>query len=320
MGLGEFDLIRKFFKSDAMAYGVNLGIGDDCALLNVPEGKHLAVSMDTLVADVHFFSNADPELIAERALRVNLSDLAAMGADPLWFTLGISMPDADTHWLQGFSAGLNRVASQYDIALVGGDTTKGPLSITIQVHGAVDLERAMTRSGASAGDLIYVTGSLGDGAAALAVLQKELQVGKSAFDYFMRQFYQPEPQIRAGAILSSLATAAIDVSDGLLADLNHICVASGLGAQIDLDAIPISEPLGKLAEPEKALKWALSGGDDYQLCFIIPKDADTQLQRLVKEKNLQVTRIGQIEAASGVRGLKSGHLIDLPVRAGFQHF
>jgi thiamine-monophosphate kinase len=318
-GIGEFDLIREYFVRHAASYGVALGIGDDCALLQTPPDKQLAVSLDTLVGDVHFPSNADPELIAERALRVNLSDLAAMGAEPLWFTLGLTLPSADEHWLKGFSQGLFRVADEFNISLVGGDTTRGHLSISIQVHGAVDPDKSLLRSNAQVGDHIFVTGPLGDGAGALAVIKKELEVGKSAFNYFMDHYYRPQPQITIGQHLGGVAHAAIDISDGLVADLGHICEQSGVGAEILVEHLPLSEPLSKLAKTEQALGWALAGGDDYQLCFTVPADKLKTLETLCQRHHLSALPIGKITDGRGVSCLHHGETVNLD-QVGYQHF
>ena len=319
MSVGEFELIERYFRQEAGALGVAMGIGDDCALLNVPDGQQLAVSMDTLVGGVHFPKNADPELIAERALRVNLSDLAAMGAEPLWFTLGLTLPKANAQWVKGFSQGLFRVANEYNIALVGGDTTRGNLSITIQVHGAVSPGRGLMRGNASVGDEIFVSGPVGNGAAALAVIKQELEVGKSAFSYFMDHYYRPQPKLKESQALVGVAESAIDISDGLVADLNHICEQSVVGAQIHLERIPLSEPVSKLVPFEKGIQWALSGGDDYQLCFTVPPSRMKQLEQLVDQKRLEAVHIGQITKGSGVACLYNGEEVLLNMQ-GYQHF
>ncbi|TQV66955.1 thiamine-phosphate kinase [Exilibacterium tricleocarpae] len=319
MATGEFELIRHYFCRGPGAFGAPLGIGDDCALVAPPTSKHLAMSMDTLVADVHFPQHADPELIGERALRVNLSDLAAMGASPLWFTLGLTIPKAESRWLEGFSKGLFNVAHEYDCALIGGDTTRGPLNICIQVHGVVSGSNALLRGNAAVGDIVFVTGTLGDGAAAVAIIKQEFEVGKSAFDYFMSRFYRPEPKVREGKLLCGIARAAIDVSDGLLADLGHICEVSGVGAVVNVEQLPISEPLQKLAEPAQSRNWALSGGDDYQLCFTVPRAKLDRLELLLHQGKLQATAIGEIVRGKGVTCLRDGEAFPV-VRPGYQHF
>jgi thiamine-monophosphate kinase len=319
MSLGEFELIDKYFRQEAGSVGVAVGIGDDCALLEVPAGQQLAVSMDTLVGGVHFPKNADPELIAERALRVNLSDLAAMGAEPLWITLGLTLPKADSQWVKGFSKGLFRVAREFDVALVGGDTTRGNLTITIQVHGAIPPGAALLRGNASVGDQIYVTGPLGDGAASLAVIKQELKVGQAAFNYLMERYYRPLPQVATGLKLRGLAAAAIDISDGLLADLGHICEHSVVGASIHLEKIPLSEPVTKLVSFERGLDWALSGGDDYQLCFTVPPAQVDALQALIDSEQIEAYPIGEITRGHGVTCWYRGERV-VPSKTGFQHF
>lgn len=319
MSVNEFDLIEKYFHRSLRAYGVSLGIGDDCALLQPPAGKILATTMDTLVADNHFPRNADPELIAERALRVNLSDIAAMGAEPLWFTLGLTMPSADQRWLDGFSRGLFQAANLYSCSLVGGDTTRGPSSITIQVMGSVDIDRALLRSKARPGDVIYVTGNLGDGAAAVAVIKNELKVGKAAFSYFMSRYYRPVPKLSEGQALLGIASAAIDISDGLMADLGHICKASGVGAKIEMDRMPVSEALSKLASREQVIEWVLSGGDDYQLCFTVPEAQVLQVEQLVQQNKLTAIAVGQIVKGDGVTCTHKGRTLVMD-KTGYQHF
>lgn len=319
MAVGEFELIQQYFVRLNTGRGVAMGIGDDCAILAVPEGKQLAVSMDTLVAGVHFPKNADPEKIAERALRVNLSDLAAMGAEPLWFTLGLTLPESDPNWLNGFSQGLFQVADKYNCALVGGDTTRGPLSITIQVHGALDVGAGLMRSGASVGDLVLVTGPLGDAAAALAVIKGELEVGEQAFRYFMDSFYRPEPKLQQGKLLAGIASAALDISDGLIADLGHICEQSMVGATIDIDRLPLSDAMKKRADPVQAIMWALGGGDDYQLCFTVPQDNFRELEALMERGKIDATVVGEIVSGDKVTCLKDGKPVSLPSK-GYNHF
>ncbi len=319
MATGEFELIRRYFIRSVGATGVALGIGDDCALVQPPQGCPLAVSMDTLVADVHFPKNADPELIGERALRVNLSDLAAMGAQPLWFTLALTLPKADNRWLEGFSEGLFSVAEEYGCALIGGDTTRGPLSITIQVHGTVKAETALLRANARAGDSVFVTGELGDGAAAVAVIQNQLDVDKAAFKYFMSRYYRPRPLLREGGLLRGIASAAVDISDGLMADLGHICEQSGVGAVVNVKRLPVSQTLNKLAKPKQILNWALTGGDDYQLCFTVPASRLEKMEMLLAQGKIKATPIGEIVRGSGVSCMLDGKVMPIQ-KTGYQHF
>ena len=319
----EFDLIKRFFHHRSGVPSVVLGVGDDCALLQPPEGEQLAISIDTLVAGVHFPADAEPALIGERALRVALSDLSAMGAKPLWFTLALTLPEADENWLQAFSSGLMNAAGVYGCSLVGGDTTRGPLTISIQVHGSVSAGRALRRDGAGLDDLIYVTGDLGDGAAALAVIKNELTVGKAAHAYLMDRFYRPRPHIRTGELLAGVASAAIDISDGFLADLEHICQASNLGAVIDIGRLPVSEVVMAKATPAQREAWALGGGDDYQLCFTVPRKKAGLVETWIENKSLNATLVGKIVEHAGVQCFKEGRVYPAATSAvarGYQHF
>ncbi len=319
MAIGEFELIQQYFHKQPGGDGVVQGIGDDCALLQVPEGMHLAVSMDALIADVHFPANADPALIAERALRVNLSDLAAMGAQPLWFTLGLSLPDADEPWLESFSEGLFAAANHFECVLVGGDTTRGPLTITIQVHGAIAPGKALLRSEAAPGDKIFVTGVLGDGAASLAALRQKFSVHEEDMTYFSNKFYRPEPCLKAGQRLQGLASAALDISDGLVADLQHICEESLVGAVINLESLPVSSELSRYESECPIYDWALAGGDDYQLCFTVsPRNIDT-VNALIALGEIDATEVGEIVSGSGVTCLKSGDVY-VSEQTGYKHF
>lgn len=318
----EFQLIQQFFQreqAEQPAEGVLLGIGDDCALLQIPTGKQLAVSVDTLVAGVHFPADADPELIAERALRTNLSDLAAMGADPLWFTLALTLPAATEEWLRSFSRGLFKCAREFGIHLVGGDTTSGPLSITIQAMGAVDPQQVLRRDGASLGDFVLVTHSLGDGAAALAAIQKKISFADADHAYLIDRFYRPRPRLQESILIRSLATAALDISDGLVADLQHICDASDLGAVIYVEDLPLSAALRSHDNPEEVRHWALAGGDDYELCFTVAPEQMPDIAMLIAQGKLQATVVGEMIAGSAVICELEGEPFVL-AQTGYQHF
>lgn len=319
---GEFQLIQQFFQreqAEQPAEGVLLGIGDDCALLQMPTGKQLAVSVDTLVAGVHFPLDADAELIAERALRTNLSDLAAMGSDPLWFTLALTLPEANEEWLRNFSRGLFACAREYKIALIGGDTTSGPLTITIQVMGTIAPGTAMRRDGANIGDFILVTHNLGDGAAALAVIQDRIHCDESSAGYLHERFYRPVPRLQESALIRGLATAALDISDGLVADLQHICDASDVGAIIDVENLPLSAAVQSLNNPTQALEWALSGGDDYELCFTVAPEKMADVAMLIAQGKLNATVIGEIVPGNKVICEYEGEPFTL-ANTGYQHF
>ena len=317
-GPGEFELIREYFSSRFQTgaapgdRGVVLGIGDDCALLAPPTGKMLATSVDTLVADVHFPASADPYHIASRALRVNLSDLAAMNADPLWFTLALTLPTSNPEWLEPFARGLAETAHQFGVTLVGGDTTKGPLSITIQVTGAC--EKPLRRDGASAGDMVFVSNQLGAAAAALPIVLGETEGSAEQHQQMEAAYYFPEPQFAVARAIGNYASAALDISDGLLADLAHICEASGLGAELSLDYFPVAE-LALSMNPDTALDTALTGGDDYQLCFTLPE----QHLKAVEKLKLPITAIGRMCAEPGIRCQLHGKPWEVR-GTGYRHF
>jgi thiamine-monophosphate kinase len=338
MAQREFEIIQSHFKSSGLGFtkpGVDLGIGDDGALLSLSHGNQMVVSMDLLAQGVHFPHNAIPELIAKRALAVNISDLAAMGAEPLCFTLGLSLPDADTAWLEAFSQGLLDCALHYQCPLAGGDLVKGDLLLAIQVQGVVPQGQALLRSGAAPGDLIYVTGNLGDAAAALEVfksysshdnsndLEPVLITDKLSVkhrDYFINAFYQPTARIEAGIALRNIASSAIDVSDGLLSDFTHIAQASGVGAEIDVDQLPLSGPLIACIESAHRKRLALSGGDDYELCFTVAPGLCTQAEDALAGLNIPVTRIGEVVSGDKLSCLNSlGEPISV-VAKGFDHF
>jgi thiamine-monophosphate kinase len=295
---------------------VALGIGDDAALLSPNPNTQLVVATDTLVESVHFPAHASAEQIASRALCVNLSDMAAMGAIPRWFTLALTLPIADAEWLLGFSRGLAEVANQFGIALIGGDTTSGPLTVSLTVLGEAPIGGALQRSGAGPGDGIYVTGTLGDGAAGLAVLE---DLAKRGNERLLTRFYRPEPQVQAGKKLQGLASACIDISDGLVADLGHICKSSGVSANLWSEHLPIHPELVQRF-PEQALSWALSGGDDYQLCFTVAEDDVGMIDKLIAQGVLDATMIGQIQAVtdSGCQVLVDDKRVAL--KRGFDHF
>lgn len=321
MSESEFDLIERFFtRQPVRRSDVVLGIGDDCALLDVPTGQRLAVSMDALVAGRHFLADADPVGIGHKALAVNLSDLAAMGATPAWVTLGLTLPKVETNWLTGFVQGFFGLAEQYDVQLIGGDTTRGPLTIAIQVHGFVAPTDALTRSGARPGDLICVTGTPGDAGLGLAILRGEVEVAEAYRDYLQQRLERPEPRIGPGRDLAGLASAAIDVSDGLAQDLGHILQRSGVGARLELEQLSASPALMDTLDTMDRYRAILSGGDDYELCFTVPPNRLSELESVSERWACRCTVIGTIEAEPGLRC----HLLDgclwEQFPTGYDHF
>lgn len=317
----EFSLIQHYFKQlTSPCDDVLLGIGDDCALLKCPADHVLAVSIDTLVADVHFFADSDPENIGHKSLAVGLSDLAAMGAKPAWFTLALTLPEVNEDWLKGFSQGLAKLAKQHNIQLVGGDTTRGPLSISIQVHGFVDPTKALRRDGAQVGDLIYVSGSLGDAGAALQLQLQHwdaTELDENDKEYLKQRLECPVAKVTLGQSLAGLASAAIDISDGLLADLGHILDKSSVGAILQLAQLPLSSAMTKINR-RTAEQFGLNAGDDYELCFTVSPDNVKQVKSLLSG---QCAQIGVINDESGSITCidKNGEIIAIK-GTGYDHF
>lgn len=309
--MDEFELIRRYFKTlTPPRRDVRLGIGDDAALLKLPAGYELVVTTDTLVAGRHFAEEESPENVGWKSLAVNLSDLAAMGAEPRWFTLALTMRLADPLWLQGFADGLRASAAAAQVTLVGGDTTQGPLSITITAMGIVPVDRAIRRSGAKAGDVICVTGTLGDAALAL-------ELGRAATPPLKQRLHRPMPRLKAGRALAGIAHAAIDLSDGLAGDLDHILVASGVGAEIQIPRLPASSDFAKSVAPGSRLRLQVAGGDDYELCFCLPA---SKLNAVRRKLGVPVTEIGRITKTKGLRFLDAlGKPVTLPPH-GYRHF
>jgi thiamine-monophosphate kinase len=317
--MGEFELIRNYFAAAPCAQpgeGVALGIGDDCALLSVAAGEQLAISTDTLVAGVHFPDVCDPFLLGQRALGVSASDLAAMGANPIAFTLALTLPDVSADWLQAFARGLNDMAQGCSMRLIGGDTTRGPLSLTVTVFGAVPSGKALTRGGAQVGDLLCVGGPLGDGAGALPLVLNQRSTEASTTQALLARYWSPQPQFELGLALRGKATAALDISDGLLADCGHIALASGVRLQVERDKVPMSDALKAFFDPDEALNAALSGGDDYRLAFTLPPSWLADLLAAGQP----VFVIGQVVEGQGV-ALIDEHGQDVtPLTRGYQHF
>lgn len=314
----EFEIISKYFKARALARkDVALGIGDDAALIQVPSNQLLVVSIDTLVEGVHFSVGSHPADIGYKSLAVNLSDLAAMGADPAWMTLALTLPNADAEWLDQFACGLFELANEFNVQLVGGDVTRGPLTITIEAHGLVPPDQAIKRSGAKPGDKIYVSGTLGDAALGLRVVRGECELPDYAKEKVLQALHRPSPQIKLGILLRGLGTSAIDVSDGLLADLGHILEASKVGAEIIANEIPLSDVLRKFVTIDDALQLALTSGDDYQLCFTVSPDNENYLLTTLRKEHIATRYIGVVTEELGLK-MPDCH-IDFS-KSGYTHF
>jgi thiamine-monophosphate kinase len=336
--LGEFELIDRYFarRNEARdaAAGVILGIGDDAALLRVPDDRDLVAAVDTIVAGRHFLESADPRAIGHRALAVNLSDLAAMGATPAWATLALTIPHADRQWLAAFSAGLAALAERHGVVLVGGDTTAGPLTVSIQLLGVVPRGTALRRSGAASGDLLVVTGTLGDAGAGLWLARSAAgmatgvddppsaalaELEPDAVTELVRRYQYPTPRVAFGLAARGLATAAMDLSDGLVADLPKLAAASGLAAEIDVGQLPLSASLRTVTTPAQATVWALGAGDDYELLLAVPAERFAELARAGADLDLCVTQIGHLREGRGVIWTAAGRAF-APSVAGYDHF
>jgi thiamine-monophosphate kinase len=317
MALGEFELIERFFTRPARR--AVLGVGDDCALLASQPGMQWCVSSDMLVEGRHFLSTVSPQRLGHKALAVNLSDLAACGADPLAFTLALALPRADERFLQGFAEGLWALADRHGIELVGGDTTAGPLNICITVIGQVPADQALLRSGARAGDDLWVSGTLGDARAALEAFRGTLDLDGKAFTLLRRAMELPEPRVALGQRLRGVASSAIDVSDGLLGDLGHVLHRSAVGARLDVDALPRSAQLAALP-PALQLECLLHGGDDYELLFTAAASGRDAVRAAARDTGVPVSCIGRIEPGHGLV-VTDGRGQALRVeRGGFDHF
>lgn len=317
---GEFDLIARIASrarhADVVRDGVVLGIGDDAALLRMPAGKLLVVATDTLNDGVHFPPGTAAADIGWKALAVNLSDLAAMGAQPAWCTLSLSLHDADPAWVDAFLDGFLALSALHGVALVGGDTTRGPLSVCVTVHGVVEPAQVLRRDGARAGDDIWVTGTLGDASAALS----QWRAGGAAEPALRERLDRPQPRVQAGLALAPLAHACIDVSDGLLADLGHICDASGVAARVDIDGLPASPTLLSMFTTETRRMLQASGGDDYELCFTAAPSQRDAIVAIAARLGIAISRIGEVTAGSGVVAVDAAGQAWHPPRTGFDHF
>ena len=317
MGRDEFDTIQRYFAREGVDPDVEVGIGDDAAVVRA-DGA-LVVATDTMVEGIHFLAGTPADVVGYRALAINLSDMAAMAARPRWCTLALTIPDTNDDWLQSFAGGLFSLAEVHNVVLIGGDLNRGPLSVTLQLIGDLDGGDALMRGAAQEGDDIYVTGSLGDAAAGLALIREGAAAEGAEHRVLAGRFQRPSPRVAEGRAIGSVATAAIDVSDGLLADLGHICAASECAAVIDAERLPLSAELLALFSPQTAQAYAMSGGDDYELCFTAPAMRADAVEAAFESSGTRVHRIGQIVAGSGVECRRVG-VAFTPAYSGHKHF
>ncbi len=315
--MSEHDLIRRYFSALGARRGdVVVGVGDDCAILAPDAGQQLAVSIDTLIAGVHFDPGCAAEAVGHKSLAVGLSDLAAMGAEPMWATLALTLPESDPVWLSGFARGFGELALMHGVALVGGDTTRGALSVTVQVHGRVPPGEPVTRAGARPGDRLFVSGTLGDAGLAL----RQIQAGAAPTPALRRRLERPEPRVAAGQRLRRLATAMIDLSDGLVADLGHILSASDVGATIELGALPLGREVAAAVQETGDWDIPLGSGDDYELCFTVPAMRRDLVDRAAADAGTCLTEIGEVRAAPGLSCRQPDGSLWTPVHGGYDHF
>jgi thiamine-monophosphate kinase len=314
----EFDVIARHFARPAR--NAVLGVGDDCALVRVSNGMDLAVSTDTMVSGTHFFPDVDPETLGHKALAVNLSDMAAMGAMPYWATLALTVPEIDHEWLEAFAKGFYDLADEFEVSLIGGDTTRGPLTLTVTIFGEVPAGAALKRSGARDGHDIWVSGLLGDAALAVAHRNGRLALDDDDYRNAVMRLYEPTPRVKLGQALRGVATAAIDISDGLVGDLGHICALSGLGATVEVPLIPLSAIGARHIASVEGLRAVLAGGDDYELCFTAPTNARESMEDLSEMLDIPLTRIGRMHKGRGVslQGA-DGKPLEIELQ-GFDHF
>ncbi|GLP96878.1 thiamine-phosphate kinase [Paraferrimonas sedimenticola] len=317
----EFELIKRFFENKGpKRKDVLLGVGDDCAIVHSPAERDLVVSCDTLVEGVHFLADMPPEALAHKAVAANLSDLAAMGAEPAWMTLALTMPRVDEDWLEGFSQGIASICEYYRVQLIGGDTCRGEqLSMSITVHGHLPRGKGLRRSGAKAGDNVYVTGYLGDSALGLMHILGESSLNEKAAELALQRHYYPTPRVFAGQVLRDIANACMDLSDGLSSDLGHMLERSGVGAVIEVDQLPLSENLVESVGREHAIEMALAGGEDYELLFTVPQSQTGVLDLALKEAGVKFSRIGQIKSSPELNYRLDGKAWRSQAK-GYQHF
>lgn len=320
MALSEFDLIDRYFRGcGAKRADVHVGVGDDAAILECPAGAELVAAVDSLVDGVHFPHGSAPASVGHRALAVNLSDLAAMGARPAWALLALTLPGVEEGWLSEFAAGMAALARAHGVALVGGDTTSGPLCATVQVLGHVPRSSALLRSGGRAGDAVFVSGTPGDAGAGLGLEQGRLSAAAEAAAYLRERFLYPAPRVALGECLRGHASACIDVSDGLLGDAAKLAHASGCGVEIAYEELPVSEPLVRTVGEARARELALTGGDDYELCFSVRPAQVARLLRELPPQRWGYTRIGTLRETPGAEVIRDGAVMSFS-HSGYDHF
>lgn len=321
--MAEFSIIEEFCHGIGPNHAETvLSVGDDAAIVSIPQGMELAISVDTMVADVHFYADADPASIAHKLFAVNLSDMAAMGAIPKWATLTLSIPSLDRIWLKSFSDSLKAIASDYQVQVIGGDTTQGPLNLSINIMGLLPKGKALCRKGACSGDDVYVSHSIGDAALGLLCIQGKLVLPDEHQQFLIKALERPEPRVKLGQSLLNVASACLDVSDGLIGDLTHICESSGVSIELDVDSIPISPAYQAYMDNDGHMDFALNGGDDYELAFTVSADRRHEIALLSKNLAIDLIRIGRVTKKKDVSVslLSNGMPYKLSSSLSFEHF
>ena len=320
--MSEQDIIEKYFSKHSAGDDVVIGIGDDAAIVTPPVNAKLVITTDTLIEGSHFYPDTDPFSLGHKCLAVSLSDLAAMGSSPLWATLNISLNDIKHTWLEKFSNGLFSLAEKYNVKIIGGDLVRGCTSFTVQVIGYIKSDKPLTRSGAKNGDLIYVSGTVGDAALGLKLLTRpgEINISDKDEQYFLHKYHMPEPRLELGEEISSLANAAIDISDGMLIDMQRILSSSNVGAEINLEKIPFSSYLQNQVDLNNEWKVPLTGGEDYEIIFTCSKAYQDKIHSIQERLNCSITQIGRIDNSGNLTILNNGEMLELPENLGFDHF
>jgi len=319
--MGEFELIAQYFSKCGTARSdTAVGVGDDGAVLQVRDNYDLVVTTDTMVVGTHFFPDDDPRALGHKLVAVNVSDLAAMGAEPTWLSLALTLPVVDEAWVSACAAGLHETAEYYNCQLIGGDTTRGPMILTMIAKGIVPRGKALTRSGAKVGDYIYVTGTLGDAALGLQLCQGRHDVSKKHQTHILQRFHYPPARVALGQALRNIASSAMDLSDGLYSDIQHILARSGVGASVDVARIPLSQAIKDSCDTATAMQLALSGGEDYELLFTVPEAKRGSLDVLLSPYGVAVSCIGRITGVAGKLELKYGEQAFPYQHTGFTHF
>lgn len=319
--MGEFEVIQRYFADSGRHRTDTLcGVGDDGAVLQLRDGYDLVVTTDTMVAGTHFFPDVDPRALGHKLVAVNISDLAAMGAEPAWLSLAMTLPKVDDDWIKAFAAAFSETADYYNCQLVGGDTTRGPLTLSVVAKGLVPHGKALSRSGAKVGDYVYVTGTLGDAALGLRLCQGQVEVSKKHSAHILQRFHYPTARVALGQALRTIASSAMDLSDGLYSDIQHLLHRSKVGVSMDIDKLPLSQALRDSCDMNTAIALALSGGEDYELLFTVPENKKGTLDVLLSPYGVPVTCIGRITGVAGKLELKSGDQPFVYEHHGFEHF